>query len=287
MSDEIQVRKTPALLAPFQAIGREFIDLFRNPVAFIGGVVGSGAFIGGVAAFALFGPSISSAASEEDDEELDMEFMPGELVRLGQKLELQDIPEKIIVEETVAAEAKTETKVTTDEKAAPTPDKKKDEKKKDDVKATEPPDPNKKDAKESDKNRESNNPYKDPPTVKDLPGDPFGSADGWSDMAKDGDPWATAVMGVLNKMTVGAYAGQGPALTYQFQLVICADGSIERISTKQPSGNKEFDNRIKGSLEALKLPKAPADIAKQLAGKCKKIPYIFTWSGAGSKGKVK
>ena len=40
-----------------------------------------------------------------------------QLMRKGEQMDPEDIPEKIIVEETVAAEAKTETKVTTDEKA--------------------------------------------------------------------------------------------------------------------------------------------------------------------------
>ena len=44
---------------------------------------------------------------------------------------------------------------------------------------------------------------------------------------------------------------------------------------------------IKNAVESLKLPKAPANIAKQLAGKCKRIPYDFTWSGKGQAGKVK
>jgi outer membrane biosynthesis protein TonB len=286
MSDS-KVRTVPALLAPFVSIGREFGDIFRNPVALIGGVLGSGSFVAGAVLFTLFGPKFDANAAEDDDE-LDMEFMPGELMRKGPKIDPELIPEKIIIEETVAAAAEAETKVTTDEKAQPDPEvKKKNEKPKEDVKATEKPDPNKKGAKESDKNRDSNTPYKDLPTMKDPPGDPFGDPNGWSDMAKDGDPWATAVMGALNGMKVGAYAGQGTPASYQFQLVICADGSIEDVRTKKASGDSGLDGAIKNALESLKLPKAPADIAKQLAGKCKKIPYIFTWSGSGQKGKIK
>lgn len=287
MADEIKVRTIPALLAPFASFTREFADILRNPVAFFGGIFGTGAFAGGVVALALFGPKFEVSAAEEDDEELDMEFLPGELMRKGEKIDPEKIPEKIIVEETVAAEAKTETKVTKDEKAAPDPEPKKADKPKEDVKATEKPDPNKKGAKESDKNRDSNTPYKDPPTVKDLPGDPFGSPDGWSDMAKDGDPWATAVIGALNGMKVGAYAGQGTPATYQFQLVICADGSIEDVRQKGSTGDAQFNGAIKNAIQTLKLPKAPANIAKQLSGKCKKIPYTFTWSGKGQSGKVK
>jgi outer membrane biosynthesis protein TonB len=288
MSEPIKVRTTPALLSPFVSIGREFRVLFTNPTALLGGIFGSGAFIAGAVAFALFGPKFEANAAEDDDDELEMEFMPGELMRKGEQMDPEDIPEKIIVEETVAAEVKEEAKVTTDEKAQPNPEPKKNDKPKEDIKATEKPDPNKgKDVKVSDKNRDSNTPYKDLPTVKDLPGNPFGDANGWSDMAKDGDPWATAVMGALNGMKVGAYAGQGTPASYQFQLVICADGSIDDVRVKKPSGDGQLDGAIKNALESLKLPKAPADIAKQLAGKCKKIPYVFTWSGKGQSGKIK
>ena len=31
----------------------------------------------------------------------------------------------------------------------------------------------------------------------------------------------------------------------------------------------------------IKIPLPPADIAKQLKGGCKKIPYRFTWSNGG------
>ncbi|MBK7827862.1 hypothetical protein [Nannocystis sp.] len=287
MSDPIKVRTTPALLSPFVSIGREFGDLFRNPTAFVGGVVGSASFIGAVVAFALFGPKLEASAAAPEDEELQMEFMPGELMRKGEKLDPEDIPEKIIIEETVAAEVKTEAKVTTDEKAVPNPEPKKNDKPKENIKATEKPDPNKKNAKESDKNRDSNTPYKDIPTVKDPPGNPFGDANGWSDMAKDGDPWATAVMGALNGMKVGAYAGQGSPADFKFQLVICADGSIDDVRAKGGSADKQLQDAIKNALQMLKIPKAPPDIAKQLAGKCKKIPYEFTWSGKGQSGKVK
>lgn len=287
MTDELKVRTTPALLAPFASFMREFGDILRNPTAFFGGIFGTGLFAGGVAALVLFGPKFEGRAEAADDDVLEMEFMPGALVRKGEKIDPTTIPEKIIVEETVAAAAPAETKITKDEKAIPNPEPKKNDKPKD-TKATEAPDPNKKGAKESDKNREGNKQYDtDLPTVKDLPGDPFGSANGWADMAKDGDPWATAVLGALNGMKIGAYAGQGSPAVYKFQLVVCADGSVDRIKVTKPSGDPQLDGAIKNAIESLKLPKAPANIAKQLAGKCKRIPYDFTWSGAGQSGKVK
>lgn len=288
MSDPTKVRPVPALLTPITAFYREFADIFRNPTALIGGVLGSGAFMAGAVAIAIFGLGPLPKAAAAEDDELDMEFVPGELVRLGEKMDPMDIPEKIIVEETVAAAAPTETKITVDEKAAPDVKPEKTEKPKDPKPSKEAPDPNKKGAKESDKNREGNKQYdKDIPTVKDLPGDPLGSPDGWSDMAKDGDPWATAVMAALNGMKVGAYAGEGTAADFKFQLVICADGRIDRINKKGGSADAQLAGAIKNALESLKLPKAPAEIAKQLGSSCKAIKYVFTWSGKGNSGKIK
>lgn len=287
MADEIKVRTIPALLAPFASFTREFADILRNPVAFVGGLVGTGAFAGGVFALAMFGPKFEVSAAEEDDEELDMEFLPGELMRKGEKIDPEKIPEKIIVEETVAAEAKTETKVTKDEKAAPDPEPKKADKPKEDVKATEKPDPNKKGAKESDKNRDTNNPYKDPPTVKDLPGDPFGDPDGWSDINKAGDPWATAVMKALNGMKVGVFGAQGKDAIYQFQLDVCPDGKLKQRKRVKSTGDNELDGKIANALDAIKVP-LTKEVVAALGGGCKKIRYDFTWKGTGGgSGSVK
>ncbi|MFY0532693.1 hypothetical protein [Nannocystis pusilla] len=139
---EIKVRTVPMLLSPFVELGRQFGDILRNPTAFFGSLLGSALLTGGVAALVMFGPTFEVSA-EEDDDELEMEFMPGELVRLGPKLDPTEIPEKIIVEKTVAAEQAAETTVTTDEKAKPTTEPKKNEPKKNDTKSTEKPDPNK------------------------------------------------------------------------------------------------------------------------------------------------
>lgn len=282
---EIKVRTVPMLLSPVVELGRQFIDIVRNPTAFFGSLFGSALLTAGVAALVMFGPTFEVSA-DSDSEELEMEFMPGELVRLGQKLDETQIPEKIIVEETVAAEAAAETKVTTDEKAQPTTEPKKSEPKKTETKSTEKPDPNKKGAKESDKNRESNTPYKDLPTVKDLPGDPFGDPGGWSDTFKAGDPWATEVMKVLNGMKVGTFGAEGKDAEYKFRLQVCPDGRLSA-QQKGSTGDKTLDSRIKATIEGLKVS-MPANVSELLKGKCKTIKYEFTWRGKGQgSGSVK
>ena len=283
---EIKVRTVPMLLSPFVEIGRQFFDIARNPTAFFGSLVGSALLSGGVAALVLFGPTFEIPEAGAEDDELEMEFMPGELVRLGPKLDPQDIPEKIIVEETRAAETAAETKVTTDEKAKPTTEPKKKEEKSD-VKATEKPDPNKgKDVKVSDKNRDSNTPYKDLPTVKDLPGDPFGSADGWSDTFKEGDPWATEVMKVLNGMQVGTFGAEGKDAEYKFRLEVCPDGKLAP-QRKGSTGDATLDTRIESAIKGLKVS-VPKSVADLLKGQCKMIQYEFVWRGKGQgRGSVK
>ncbi|MCA9662890.1 MAG: TonB C-terminal domain-containing protein, partial [Myxococcales bacterium] len=199
-----------------------------------------------------------------------------------EKIDPEKLPEKMIVEETVAAEESTAEKVTKDEKAEPPPEKKKTDDNPEKTKSKDKPDPNKKNAQKSDKNRDTNKQFKnDLPTVKDLPGDPFGSPDGWADMAKDGDPWATGVIGALNKMKVPSYAAQQKNGSFQFQIEICANGSINRVSVKKPSGDATLDKMIQSAILTTKIPLPPPDIAKQLKGGCKKIPYRFTWSNGG------
>lgn len=278
-----QDRPTPAVLAPLTAIGRELAALLHNRNAFAGGLVGSGLCCALAAGLVLLGPGDTHGKTPDDDE-LVMDFLPGELVRLG---DTADPLEKVIVRETQAAPATPSTAtVTDDDQAPPAPDPTPTEKPP--LKPpTEKPDPKHHDAPVSDHNQNSNTPYDDPATAEKPPGNPFGSADGWSDMAKDGDPWATAVIAALNNMTVGSYAGLGQEATYKFQLVICADGRIDDVRTKLSTGRPDFDGQIRNALTALKLPKAPPAIAAQLGSKCKKIPYEFTWRGASQHGNVK
>ncbi len=282
--DDPQPRSMPALFAPLAAISRDVRDLLRNPLAALGGLAGSGGLLAVVVAMALLGPS-TSWGDEKNDDELEMQFLAGVLVRKGEKLDPNEIPVKIIVPKTRAPDATAPATVTRDDQALPSPEPaaKPDPK----VKPTPRADPKDPTAPVSDRDREPTTPYNDPATADAAPGDPFGSADGWADMAKDGgDPWATAVLKALNGMRVGSYAGLGQDVSYKFQLVICADGSIDDVRTKQSTGKPDFDGQIKNALEQLKLPKAPPAIAAQLGSRCKKIPYEFTWRGASSSGTV-
>jgi outer membrane biosynthesis protein TonB len=273
------VRTPPALIAPFFSMYREMRGLFAVPLAFIGGVFGT-IVLCAVVVFMTWWLEDSAEASEVDEEEFLLEFEPGALTKLG--VAPTEIPEKAINEETRTPDDVQKEAVTEDEVPPPEEKEKKDieEKPKDDK----PINKNDK-AKISDKNRTDNNPYdKDLPNNIDPTGDPFGDPNGWADLKKDGDPWATSVMSALNNMKVPAWAAKLPAgAPYRFRLKVCKDGSVEKVYDKGSSGNQDLDSAIKGEIERLKFAPPPAHIAKQMKASCVVLSYNFAWS----QGKVK
>lgn len=275
----IRVRTVPAVLAPFEGLARDLVAIVSIPLAFVGGLFGAVFMCAALVAFFLYAPNLALAEPEEDDEYL--EFEPGALVRLGQEIPEQELPEKIITDDAKVAQDSVEEAVTKEEEPPPEPP---EEKKKD------PPKKNKKpkvdddrDVKESDHTSKKNTPYDDLPTVKEAPGDPFGDPDGWSDLAKKGDPWATEVMKRLNNLQIGCYAGKCPSGTYKFELKICKSGKIDNVYQKQSTNNADLDAKIRGELERLTIPKPPPNIAKHMKSDCVKLKYRFVWSS----GRVK
>ena len=258
---------------------REFRGLVSVPLAFIGGLLGS-VLLSGALAFLFIWLEKNAAAAGLDEEEFLMEFEPGTLTRLG--VEPEEIPEKPIIEETRAPE-EVQKEAVTEEEEPPPPEEKKEKKKEEEKPAKESS--NKKKGKISDKDRKSNNPYsKDLPNNLDPVGDPFGDANGWSDLRKDGDPWATAVMAALNNMKVPAWAAKLPAgKPYRFKLQVCKSGGVGKVYSKGSSGNPDLDNAIKAEIERLKIPKPPAHVLKHMKSSCVTLKYTFAWSS----GKVK
>jgi len=276
----LEVRTVPAVLAPFQALSRDVRAIFAVPLAAIGGFFGMLIMSGALVAFFLWSPNLAFADAEEDEDEY-LEFEPGALVRIGQELPEQELPEKIITEDAKVAEEAVEEAVTKEEEPPPEPP---EEKKVDTPKKVKKPKvKDDRDVKESDHTSKKNTPYDDLPTVKEAPGDPFGDPDGWSDLKKKGDPWATEVMKRLNNMQIGCYAGKCPSGTYKFELKICKDGTVDQVYQKQSTNNADLDAKIKGELDRLKIPKPPPDIAKHMKSNCVKLQYRFVWSS----GKVK
>lgn len=273
-----KVRTPPAILSPLWSVARELRGLFAVPLAFFGALFGA-IVLSGALVFVMWWLEENAEASPIEQEEFTMDFEPGALTKLG--VEPKDIPEKAINEETRTPEDVKKEAVTEDEKPPEEQAEKKpvEEKPKDNK-----PINKNKDAKISDKNRTDNNPYaKDLPNNIDPTGDPFGDPNGWADMKKDGDPWATSVMAALNAMKVPGYAGKIPPGTYKFKLKICKDGKVSQVLTKKASGNAELDTRVKGELQRLKIPKPPAKVVKKMKASCVTLNYIFSWSS----GKVK
>lgn len=278
------INTPPALLTPLYSLARDFRGMVALPLAFYGGLFGTFVISGG-SAFTMWwlennAEASTDVAAEEEDEFL-LEFEPGALTKLG--VAPQEIPVKAINEETRTPEEVVEEAVTDDETPPPIDVEKKDEKEQP-VKDKTPPNKNK-DAKISDKNRTDNNPYdNDLPNNLDPVGDPFGDPNGWADMAKDGDPWATSVMAALNAMKVPAWAAKLPAgAPYKFKLKVCKDGTVEQVLSKGSSGNAGLDDAILGTLERLKFAPPPANILSKMKAKCVTLNYTFSWSA----GRVK
>jgi outer membrane biosynthesis protein TonB len=276
------VRTPPALLTPLYSLAREFRGMVALPLAFFGGLFGA-IVISGAVAFTMWWleeNAVASTDTAEEDEFL-LDFEPGALTKLG--VAPQEIPVKAINEETRTPEEVVEEAVTEDETPPPIEIEKK-EKEEPPVKDKTPPNKNK-DAKISDKNRTDNNPYdNDLPNNIDPVGDPFGDPNGWADLAKDGDPWATSVMAALNKMQVPAWAAKLPAgAPYKFKLKVCKDGKVEQVLSKGSSGNTDLDGAILGELQRLKFAPPPAHILAKMKSKCVTLNYTFSWTA----GKVK
>jgi hypothetical protein len=280
----IRVSTGNPLTAIFASFGRDIVDLFRNPLAVLGG-------LGGMVLTSLllyFGFGVMAKASidpGEDEDDFLIDFEPGALVKLGVEIKEEEIPEKIVVQETRPEEETVEETVTEDEKAKPAveppPEPEKPKKPDKPVPPVEKKDPK---LPVSKLPTTANTPYKnDLPTVTQDKGDPFGDPGGWSDLAKDGDPWATSVMKALNNMKVGAFGAKMPAGNFQFEFSVCKDGRITDVKRKGGDLDDDSKRQVELALEQLKVPKPPADIASKMGSSCAKIKYRFNWSA----GKVK
>jgi hypothetical protein len=273
------VRPPTFVAALFGSIWRDVRDLFRNPLAFLGGVGGTVlTFALLLASFVVFGGEASADAEAEDDA-LELDFEPGTLVKLGIEPEEKEIPEKIITQETRAEEETTTETITEDENQKP----------KDDIEPEEK-EPKKKPSKNPDKKDKKlptaknpttkNTPYDDLPTVDYNIGDPFGDPKGWADRLVKGDKWATAIMRELNNagtMTAGAEKFRG---TYKFRLQLCPNGKIGKIQPKGGNLDSQGQSFVTGSLERLRVKfhyKVPADVAKKMKGRCQYVKGTFVW----------
>jgi hypothetical protein len=108
----------------FTVLTRDLTDLLRNPRAFLGGLAGSTMCMAGVVGLTMFGPvDRDDDDADHADDELQMQFLAGVLVRKGEKPPEDPIPVKAIVDPSRAVDVPPDTTVTTDQDAPPTPPK--------------------------------------------------------------------------------------------------------------------------------------------------------------------
>ena len=91
-------------------------------------------------------------------------------------------------------------------------------------------------------------------------------------------------MGALNGMKVGAYAGEGTQAAYQFQLVICADGRVDDVRTKKPSGDAKLDGAITQRARVAQAAQGPAGHRQAARGRLQEDPVHLHVVGLGAKG---
>ncbi|MGH1342562.1 MAG: hypothetical protein ACRBN8_13460 [Nannocystales bacterium] len=126
-------------------------------------------------------------------------------------------------------------------------------------------------------------PFDELPRPAVRKGNPFGDPDGWSDLRKDGDPWATAVMRALDQMSVGAFGAKMGEGTSKFQITLCRDGRVKKVQKKGGSLRAADQARVANAVRVLRLPKPPPTVASEMKGSCAKIKYTFVWSNEGVK----
>lgn len=244
--------------------------------AFDDGWVGQGRAFGSVE----YDLALADACpGERNEEEFELEFAPGAVMKLGADVGSSDAapavpaapsePEALPSEPTSAA---TPNAVTDDPTpAAVAPD----------------PTPNRTDAPRPAPERRPSpsTPLSKLPKPGPAPakGDPFGDPGGWAEIAKDGDPWATAVMKALNHMKVGSYGAEIGKGTMKFQLTLCRDGSIKNVRKKGGSLASGDQAKVLTALGQLALPKPPPKLAKKMKTNCAKIKYTFVWSSGDVK----
>ncbi|MBL8946518.1 MAG: hypothetical protein JNK45_25350 [Myxococcales bacterium] len=266
-----------------RALAADARGLLDNRAAFFGGLGGLSIAVllaYGAAAGLASASGTDEADAADADDAFELEFSPGTLARLGEELPEHELPQKIVIQDRRAPDAVPDT----------TPGVSRDETNTAPAAPSEPKPPTPPAPKDDRDPRipigktptHANTPYANElPTVEHDIGKAFGSAGGWSDLTRDGDPWATSVMQALAHMPVGAYAGDLKAGAYRFQITICKDGHIDRVLDKGGDLPADAKAAVRLALETLVLPKPTAKIAASMPTDCVKLKYVFSWTRDG------
>jgi hypothetical protein len=117
-----------------------------------------------------------------------------------------------------------------------------------------------------------------PPPTADP--DPFGATNGWAEMTKEGDPWATAVLAALNSMRIPTWAASGAHGAFSFRLRVCPSGRVDKVFTKRPSGDDRLDRAIVTELARTSLPPMSSTLREAANGRCATLRHTFVWTDA-------
>lgn len=267
------------LSAVVSAPANDLRTLLRNPAAFAGGI--GGLVLAVLVAYAVTAVVAGAAGSTDADaaavDPFELEFAPGTLARLGEP-PLRPLPPKVVIQDQRAPDPPAPAaSVSVDETATATP---------------RPPRPSKSTAATRPDDRDArlptgptptrrNTPYDDPATVDRALGDPFADPEGWDDLTRAGDPWATEVMKRLTNMPVGTYAGGGLDGDFRLRLTICKDGRIKRVHDAGGTLSEAGRDAVRLALSIVRLPEPTAEIARAMPSECVALKYTFVWTDDG------
>jgi hypothetical protein len=276
------VRPIEPILALVRTFGRDARDLVEQRFAFGGGLAGVV-----ITGFALWGAAAiahADDATEPVPEDIALEFLPGSLARLGSEPTAKEAsggdaeppvaqPEPI-TEPPTPPPAAPET-VTSDHDAAPA--KPQPPRRPDTGRPRLPTDDH-----ASDDPSHSGGRRPGPPSVDDR-GNPWGDPEGWDDLTRDGDPWATSVVKALEDLPVGWYAGKPAPGDFRFRISVCKDGKVSDVVKKGGTMARDGQDAVLLALEQLELPPIPKHVADRMPSRCARIDHLFVWSGAAVK----
>ena len=109
-------------------------------------------------------------------------------------------------------------------------------------------------------------------------GDPFGDPNGLDDLASNGDAWARGVLAAIEAMDVGTVYAEPIVGDVRFQLVVCKDGTVSKVTYKGGSADANGRDLVLLELGRLRIPRPPAAIAEHMQGSCAKIRHTFSWT---------
>jgi hypothetical protein len=270
-----------AIGALLRTFGRDARDLIEQRFAFGGGL--GGVVLAGVSLWCVTAIAYADDATEEAPVEIDLEFLPGSLAQLGSDPNTKEASAGEDAEPTVAKPEPTieppspppvepET-VTTSEDAAPARPAAPRHPKPPQLPTTDRP---------SDDPAHSGGRRPGPPSVDDG-GNVLGRPEGWDELTRDGNPWATSVVKALADLPVGWYAGEPAAGEFRFRISVCKDGRISDVVKKGGTMSRDGQDAVLLALEQLELPPIPKPIAAHMPSPCASLDHTFVWNAAAVK----